>query len=62
MPNPATVTVTASLLNSGPQEILRCAVTSREPDRDVHRNDLAWWLALQERIEIRCELAANGLL
>ena len=23
---------------------------------------LAWWLALQERLEIRAELAAHGLL
>jgi hypothetical protein len=42
--------------------ILAFAVTSREPDRDVHRGDLAWWLAEQERMEIRSALAARGLL
>ena len=44
------------------EAILAFAVTSREPDRDVHRDDLAWWLAQQERLEIRSELAAHGLL
>jgi hypothetical protein len=42
--------------------ILAFAVTRREPDRDVHQDDLAWWLAQQERIEIRAELANRGLL
>ena len=42
--------------------ILAFAVTSREPDRDVHQGDVAWWLAQQERIEIRAELASRGLL
>ena len=44
------------------ETILAFAVTFREPDRDVHQNDLAWWLAQQERLEIRSELAAHGLL
>ncbi len=44
------------------EAILAFAVTFREPDRDVHQNDLAWWLAQQERLEIRSELAAHGLL
>jgi hypothetical protein len=42
--------------------ILAFAVTVREPDRDVHPDDLAWWLERQERLEIRSELAASGLL
>jgi hypothetical protein len=42
--------------------ILAFAVTSREPDRDVHQGDVTWWLAQQERIEIRAELASRGLL
>jgi hypothetical protein len=60
MPNPSTVTST--LMSNTSEEIIRLAVTSRQPDRDVHQDDLAWWLALQERIEIRAELAAAGLL
>ena len=35
---------------------------SATPDRDVHRNDLAWWPAQEERMEIRAELASRGLL
>jgi hypothetical protein len=42
--------------------ILAFAVTSREPDRDVHQGVMAWWLAQQERIEICAELASHGLL
>jgi hypothetical protein len=37
-------------------------LTFREPDRDVHRNDLAWWPAQDERMEIRADLASRGLL
>jgi hypothetical protein len=44
------------------EAILAFAVTSRQPDRDVHEDDLAWWLERQERLEIRSELAASGLL
>jgi hypothetical protein len=44
------------------EAIIAFAVTFREPDRDVHRNDLAWWLAQEERMEIRAELATSGLL
>jgi hypothetical protein len=44
------------------EAILAFAVTFREPDGDVHQNDLAWWLAQEERLEIRSELAASGLL
>ena len=44
------------------QAILAFAVTAREPDHDVPQRELAWWLARQERLEIRGELAASGLL
>jgi hypothetical protein len=60
MPDP--VAVTSTVVAGTSEEIIRLAVVSREPDRDVHQDDLAWWLALQERIEIRTELAARGLL
>jgi hypothetical protein len=60
MPDP--VAVTSSVLDGTSEEIIRLAVVNREPDREVHQDDLAWWLALQERIEIRTELAAHGLL
>ena len=60
MPNPTAVK--AALTGDTSEEIIRLAVVSREPDRDVPEDDLAWWLALQERIEIRTELAARGLL
>jgi hypothetical protein len=60
MPDPNTVTST--LVGGTSEEIIRLAVTSRQPDRDVPQDDVAWWLALQERIEIRTELAARGLL
>jgi hypothetical protein len=60
MPN--TQTLTQSLLAGSEQEILDHAVTCRSPDRDVPVEELAWWLALQERLETRAELAAAGLL
>ena len=60
MPNPTAVK--AALTGDTSEEIARLAVVNREPDRDVPEDDLAWWLALQERIEIRTELAAPGLL
>jgi hypothetical protein len=44
------------------EAVLLFAVTTRQPDRDVHRGDLAWWIAREERYEIRAELSANGLL
>jgi hypothetical protein len=44
------------------EAVLRFAVTTRHPDRDVHPDDLAWWIALEERLEIRSELRASGLL
>lgn len=44
------------------EAVLLFAVTTRQPHRDVHPGDLAWWIALEERLEIRAELAAGGLL
>jgi hypothetical protein len=60
MPNSGTVT--APLIGGSPEEIIQTALTTREPDQHVAREDLAWWLALQERLEIRAELTARGLL
>lgn len=60
MPNP--FAVTSTVVDGTSEETIRLAVTSRQPDGDVHEDDIAWWLALQERIEIRAELAARGLL
>ena len=44
------------------EAILRFAVTTRRPDRDVPRDKVAAWLAREERLEIRAELKAHGLL
>jgi hypothetical protein len=60
MPN--TDIVTTALLDGSDEEILERAVTSRAPDRDVPAEEVAWWLALQERLETRAELSAAGLL
>jgi hypothetical protein len=60
MPNPGAVT--ATLMGGSPEKIIQSALTKREPDRHVAHEDLAWWLALQERLEIRAELTAHGLL
>lgn len=62
MLNNVTATSTRAQLVDTEEAVLAFAVTSREPDRDVHRDDLAWWLAQQERMEIRAELATSGLL
>jgi hypothetical protein len=62
MLTPTAVTSTRAQLADTDEAILAFAVTFREPDRDVHRNDLAWWLAQEERMEIRAELATSGLL
>lgn len=62
MLNPVTETSTRAQLADTDEAILSFAVTSREPDREVHRGDLAWWLAQQERMEIRAALATSGLL
>jgi hypothetical protein len=42
--------------------VIAFAVTSREPDRDVPGDELAWRLAQPERAEIRAALTARGLL
>ena len=60
MPNPAPIT--RGLLGGSDEEIVRLAVTSHRPDSDVHPADVPWWLAVQERSEIRDELADRGLL
>ena len=41
------------------EAVLLFAVTTRQPDRDVHPGDLAWWIAREERLEIRAELAGQ---
>jgi hypothetical protein len=62
MPNTVTVTSTRAQLADTDEAVIAFAVTSREPDRDVDQHELAWWLAQEERLEIRSELAASGLL
>jgi hypothetical protein len=62
MLNPVTATATRAQLADSDEAIVAFAVTDREPDRDVPTDELAWWLLQQERIEIRAELAATGLL
>jgi hypothetical protein len=62
MLNTVDATSTRAQLADTDEAVLEFAVTSREPDRDVHQNDLAWWLAQEERLEIRAELATSGLL
>jgi hypothetical protein len=62
MLNPATATSTRAQIADTEEAVLAFAVTSREPDTDVPQGELAWWLAQQERIEIRTELAGRGLL
>ena len=54
--------VTTTLVPAGIEEIISSAVTSREPDEHVATEDIAWWLSLQERLEIRADLADHGLL
>lgn len=60
MPNP--IPITHGLVGGSDEEIVMFAVTSREPDRDVPAAEVPWWLELQERMEIRAELASRGLL
>jgi hypothetical protein len=62
MLNTITVTSTRSQLEETDEAIVAFAVTTREPDRDVQTEEIAWWLVQQERMEIRAELAASGLL
>ena len=61
-PVPVFAVVTASLLASSAEETTQEAVTSRKPDHQVAQQDLAWWLGLQERLEIRADLTHAGLL
>ena len=56
------VPVTTTLVPASIAEIISSAVTSREPDEHVATEDIAWWLSLQERLEIRADLAERGLL
>ena len=44
------------------EAILAHAVVSCQPDADVARGDLAWWLSRQEQAETRAALAQHGLL
>ena len=62
MRTPVTTAATRAQLASTDEAVIAFAVTSREPDRDVPTDELAWWLAQQERTEIRAALAARGLL
>jgi hypothetical protein len=59
---PITAATTRAQLADSEEATLAFAVTSHGPDRDVPVDDLAWWLERQERLEIRSELAASGLL
>ena len=62
MLNPVTAAATRAQLAPTDEAVLAFAVTSREPDRDVDQRDLAWWLAEQERLEIRAALARAATL
>ena len=62
MLNPSRTDTTRDALADTDEAVLRYAVTARRPDPDVHPGDLAWWVAREERLEIRAELAASGLL
>jgi hypothetical protein len=54
--------ITPTLIAASDTETIQQAVTTPEPGHDIARQELAWWLALQERPEIRAELTAHGLL
>jgi hypothetical protein len=45
-------TVTDSLLDGGEVWTIQEVVTARQPDGDVPGEELAWWLALQERLTL----------
>ncbi len=62
MLNPFTAAAMRAQLAPTDKAVFAFAVTRREPDRGVDQRDLAWWLAEQERVEIRVALAARGLL
>jgi len=55
-------TITRAQLAATDEAVLPFAVTSRVPDSDVPGDELARWLAQQERAEIRAALTARGLL
>ena len=44
--------VTATLIAASDHETVQEAAVTREPDYDVAQQDLAWWLGLQERLEL----------
>ena len=54
--------VTATLIAASDHDTVQEAAVTSEPGYDVAQQDLAWWLGLQERLEIRADLAAHGLL
>ena len=60
MPNP--MFITHGLLDDSDEETRQSTTTSREPDWQVPAAEVPWWLELQERMEIRAELASRGLL
>ncbi|RKQ90835.1 hypothetical protein C8N24_0650 [Solirubrobacter pauli] len=63
MPNPiASGTTTRAQIADTDEAVQRFAVTHVGPDADVHPDDLAWWLAREEQLEIHADLAASGLL
>jgi hypothetical protein len=62
MLNPVPVSVVASLVSGSPEEVFQQAVVTVEPSHHVPQEDLVWWLGLQERLEIRADLAQAGLL
>jgi hypothetical protein len=54
--------ITHGLVGGSDEEIRQFTVTSREPDWQVPAAEVPWWLELQDRMEIRAELASRGLL
>jgi hypothetical protein len=67
MPNLATATATGNVIEplfagEADERVFREAITSLEPDHEVPQQELAHWLGVQERIELRAELADRGLL
>ena len=59
-PTNLTITGARAQLADSDEAVLRFAVTTRRPDRDVHPGDGAWWLATEKRLEIRHELRASA--
>ena len=50
------------VLDAAEDDATRQAVITRRLDPEIHPADLAWWVAEQERGEIRAELSNRGLL